>query len=121
MSDVKKKDYQLRSVKIMKQKMAVTAGYFYHTARLSKGGYKTVKHQQTVYVHPNSSLFEEQPRWLIYHELVFTTKEFMRQVIEIDSGWLLEVAPHYYKSKELEDSSSKKMPRKQGKTREELG
>uniref|UniRef100_A0A8D3D4V4 Pre-mRNA-splicing factor ATP-dependent RNA helicase DHX16 n=1 Tax=Scophthalmus maximus TaxID=52904 RepID=A0A8D3D4V4_SCOMX len=100
---------------------AVTAGYFYHTARLSKGGYKTVKHQQTVYTHPNSSLFEEQPRWLIYHELVFTTKEFMRQVIEIDSGWLLEVAPHYYKSKELEDSSSKKMPRKQGKTKEELG
>uniref|UniRef100_A0A8P4KTJ8 RNA helicase n=1 Tax=Dicentrarchus labrax TaxID=13489 RepID=A0A8P4KTJ8_DICLA len=93
---------------------AVTAGYFYHTARLSKGGYKTVKHQQTVYVHPNSSLFEEQPRWLIYHELVFTTKEFMRQVIEIESGWLLEVAPHYYKSKELEDSSSKKMPRDQG-------
>nr|XP_046255997.1 pre-mRNA-splicing factor ATP-dependent RNA helicase DHX16 [Scatophagus argus] len=100
---------------------AVTAGYFYHTARLSKGGYKTVKHQQTVYVHPNSSLFEEQPRWLIYHELVFTTKEFMRQVIEIESGWLLEVAPHYYKSKELEDSSSKKMPRKQGKTKDELG
>uniref|UniRef100_A0A8C6WMZ0 RNA helicase n=1 Tax=Neogobius melanostomus TaxID=47308 RepID=A0A8C6WMZ0_9GOBI len=100
---------------------AITAGYFYHTARLSKGGYKTVKHQQTVYVHPNSSLFEEQPRWLIYHELVFTTKEFMRQVIEIDSGWLLEVAPHYYKSKELEDSSSKKMPRKQGKTKDELG
>ncbi|KAM3872744.1 pre-mRNA-splicing factor ATP-dependent RNA helicase DHX16 isoform 3-T3 [Diretmus argenteus] len=100
---------------------AVTAGYFYHTARLSKGGYKTVKHQQTVYVHPNSCLFEEQPRWLIYHELVFTTKEFMRQVIEIESGWLLEVAPHYYKNKELEDSSSKKMPRKQGKTKEELG
>uniref|UniRef100_A0A8C2GRB4 RNA helicase n=1 Tax=Cyprinus carpio TaxID=7962 RepID=A0A8C2GRB4_CYPCA len=84
-------------------------------------GFKTVKHQQTVYVHPNSSLFEEQPRWMIYHELVFTTKEFMRQVIEIESGWLLEVAPHYYKNKELEDSSSKKMPRKQGKAREELG
>lgn len=43
------------------------------------------------------------------------------QVIEIESGWLLEVAPHYYKNKELEDSSSKKMPRKQGKAREELG
>ncbi|XP_066579606.1 pre-mRNA-splicing factor ATP-dependent RNA helicase DHX16 [Amia ocellicauda] len=100
---------------------AVTAGYFYHTSRLSKSGYRTVKHQQTVYIHPNSALFEEQPRWIIYHELVFTTKEFMRQVIEIDSTWLLEVAPHYYKAKELEDSSSKKMPRIQGKTREELG
>ena len=31
-------------------------------------------------IHPNSSLFQEQPRWVIYHELVFTTKEFMRQV-----------------------------------------
>lgn len=35
---------------------------------------------QTVMIHPNSSLFQEQPRWVIYHELVFTTKEFMRQV-----------------------------------------
>lgn len=43
------------------------------------------------------------------------------QVIEIESSWLLEVAPHYYKSKELEDNSSKKMPRKQGKAKEELG
>ncbi|XP_077577302.1 pre-mRNA-splicing factor ATP-dependent RNA helicase DHX16 [Stigmatopora nigra] len=100
---------------------AVTAGYFYHTARLSKGGYRTVKHQQTVYTHPSSSLFEEQPRWLIYHELVMTTKEFMRQVVEIESGWLLEVAPHYYKSKEVEDSNTKKMPRKLGKAKEELG
>jgi pre-mRNA-splicing factor ATP-dependent RNA helicase DHX16 len=60
---------------------AITAGFFYHGARLSKGGqYKTVKQQHTVQVHPNSSLFEEQPRWMIYYELVFTTKEFMRQV-----------------------------------------
>uniref|UniRef100_A0A8D0HBU4 Activating signal cointegrator 1 complex subunit 3 n=1 Tax=Sphenodon punctatus TaxID=8508 RepID=A0A8D0HBU4_SPHPU len=100
---------------------AITAGFFYHTARLTRSGYKTVKHQQTLFVHPNSCLFEEQPRWLIYHELVFTTKEFMRQVIEIDSTWLLEVAPHYYKSKELEDASAKKLPKKVGKTREELG
>ncbi|CAC5424154.1 DHX16 [Mytilus coruscus] len=100
---------------------AITAGFFYHTARLSKGGnYRTVKHQQTVMVHPNSSLFEDRPRWLIYHELVFTTKEFMRQVIEIENSWLLEVAPHYYKSKELEDGSGKKMPKNTGKTREDV-
>ncbi|KAL8213278.1 UNVERIFIED_CONTAM: putative pre-mRNA-splicing factor ATP-dependent RNA helicase dhx16 [Gekko kuhli] len=100
---------------------AITAGFFYHMARLTHSGYKTVKHQQTVFIHPNSSLFEEQPRWLIYHELVFTSKEFMRQVIEIDSTWLLEVTPHYYKAKELEDASTKKLPKKVGKTREELG
>nr|XP_034963144.1 pre-mRNA-splicing factor ATP-dependent RNA helicase DHX16 isoform X2 [Zootoca vivipara] len=45
----------------------------------------------------------------------------VRKVIEIDSTWLLEVAPHYYKAKELEDASNKKLPKKVGKTREELG
>ncbi|XP_030921703.1 pre-mRNA-splicing factor ATP-dependent RNA helicase DHX16 [Geospiza fortis] len=62
-----------------------------------------------------------QPRWVLYHELVCTSKEFMRQVIEIDSSWLLEVAPHYYQAKELEDGSGRKMPKKAGKSREELG
>lgn len=101
---------------------AVTAGYFYNTARISKGGgYKTVKHNQTVLIHPNSSMFEELPRWLIYHELVFTTKEYMRQVIQIENSWLLEVAPHYYKAKDLEDTTSRKMPKTKGKSRAELG
>uniref|UniRef100_A0A5G2R7Y3 Pre-mRNA-splicing factor ATP-dependent RNA helicase DHX16 n=2 Tax=Sus scrofa TaxID=9823 RepID=A0A5G2R7Y3_PIG len=45
----------------------------------------------------------------------------VRKVLEIESSWLLEVAPHYYKAKELEDPHAKKMPKKTGKTREELG
>jgi pre-mRNA-splicing factor ATP-dependent RNA helicase DHX16 len=100
---------------------AITAGYFYHTAKLSENGqYKTVKHHQQVMIHPNSALFEDLCRWLIYHELVFTTKEYMRQVVEIESSWLLEVAPHYYKAKDLEDSKMKKMPKQRGKARDEL-
>lgn len=96
---------------------ALTAGYFYHIAKLSKSGnYKTIKNNQGVQIHPNSALFEDLPRWVLYHELVFTSKEFMRQVIEIDSKWLLEVAPHYYKPKELEDSTNKKMPKTVGKS-----
>lgn len=96
---------------------AITAGYFYHTARLGKGGaYKTVKQQQAVSVHPTSSLFEQIPnRWLVYHELVFTTKEYMRQVSVIENKWLVEVAPHYYKQAEIEDTTNKKMPKARGK------
>ncbi|UYV81413.1 DHX16 [Cordylochernes scorpioides] len=111
---------------------AITAGYFYNTARMGKGGtYKTVKQQQTVAIHPSSSLVEDPPRWVIYHELVFTKKEYMRQplspvthvwgqVVEIQNAWLLEVAPHFYKAKEIEDSTSKKMPRTLGKTKAQL-
>ncbi|XP_043238204.1 pre-mRNA-splicing factor ATP-dependent RNA helicase DHX16-like [Amphibalanus amphitrite] len=100
---------------------AITAGFFYHTARLTKaGGYQTVKQSQTVHIHPNSCLFEDLPRWVIYFELVFTTKEFMRQIVEIESVWLREVAPHYYKGKELDDSTNKKMPKGRGKSKVEL-
>ena len=42
---------------------------------------------------------------LIYNILILYL-----QVIEIENAWLLEVAPHYYKAKELEDASSRKMP-----------
>ncbi len=67
---------------------SITAGFFYNTAKLSKTGqYKTVKHQQSVLIHPNSSLFEGTPRWLLYHELVFTTKEYMREVrLSVENG-----------------------------------
>ena len=62
-------------------KKCVTAGFFYHTAKLQKtGSYKTVKNPQTVHIHPSSGLAKELPRWLVYFELVFTTKEYMRQV-----------------------------------------
>jgi pre-mRNA-splicing factor ATP-dependent RNA helicase DHX16 len=100
---------------------AICAGYFYHTSKLSKtGSYKTTKHQQTVHIHPNSCLFETLPKWVIYHELVFTSKEFMRQIIEIENSWLLEVAPHYYTAKQLEDNSNRKMPKATGKSTGEL-
>lgn len=95
---------------------AVTAGFFYHTARLQKNGsYKTVKNPQTVHIHPSSGLSEVMPRWVVYHELVLTTKEYMRQVSEIRPEWLVELAPHYYSKREVEDLGAKKMPKGKGK------
>ena len=102
---------------------AITSGYFYHTAKLSKGGnYRTIKGNNTVLIHPNSTLFDEMPRCVLYHELVLTTKEYMRQVIEINPLWLLEVAPHYYKPKDIDESGTlgKKMPKQVGKSLADL-
>lgn len=93
---------------------AVTAGFFYNVAKLGKGGeYQTVKHRKTIYIHPSSVLAkEENPApWLVYFELAFTTKEFMRQVAPIQPGWLIELAPHYYQEQDVEDAKSKKMPK----------
>ncbi|KAK9669170.1 hypothetical protein RND81_13G113200 [Saponaria officinalis] len=98
-------------------KKTITAGFFPHSARLQKNGaYRTVKHPQTVHLHPGSGLaqLEPLPRWVVYHELVLTTKEYMRQVTELKPEWLVEIAPHYYQMKDVEDPSAKKMPRGKG-------
>ncbi|CAF4599828.1 unnamed protein product [Rotaria sp. Silwood1] len=101
---------------------SICSGFFYHTAKFSKNGmYKTVRHQQSVLIHPNSCLFDQIPRYVIYFELVLTTKEYMRQVIEIENEWLRETAPHFYKTKKLDDDSKvKKMPKVLGKIKAEL-
>jgi pre-mRNA-splicing factor ATP-dependent RNA helicase DHX16 len=96
---------------------ALTAGYFYNIAKLSKNGdFKTIKHQHTVYIHPSSVLSREEdpPRWLLYHELAFTSKEYMRMVTPIKGEWLIEIAPHYYQPTDIEDSTTKKMPKNTG-------
>ncbi|XP_078181009.1 pre-mRNA-splicing factor ATP-dependent RNA helicase DEAH1-like [Carex rostrata] len=98
-------------------KKSITSGFFHHAAKLQKNGsYRTLKNPQTVYIHPSSGLAQVHPRWVVYHELVLTTKEYMRQVIELKPDWLVEIAPHYYQLKDVDDPTTKKMPRGQGKS-----
>ncbi|GLT72453.1 hypothetical protein SLA2020_443870 [Shorea laevis] len=97
-------------------KKAITSGFFPHSARLQKNGsYRTVKHPQTVHIHPSSGLAQVLPRWVVYHELVLTTKEYMRQATELKPEWLVEIAPHYYQLKDVEDSVTKKKPIGEGR------
>ena len=101
----------------VKIRKAITSGFFYNVAKLEKNGsYMTLKHRQQVHMHPSSCLSQEMPRWVLYFELVLTKKEYMRQVIEIDPGWLVEVAPHYYSKQETVDQTKVKMPKKVGKS-----
>jgi len=96
-------------------KKSIASGYFYQTARLQKdGAYKTIKNPQTVHLHPSSSLREVLPRWVVYHELVLTTKEYMRIVSEIQPSWLVEIAPHFYSKKDIIEEN-RKLPKKTGK------
>lgn len=97
---------------------AIASGFFYNSAKMQKSGdYRTVKNPQTVHIHPQSVLYQlEVPaRWLVFHELVLTSKEYMRNVIEIEPQWLIEIAPHYYKQKDVEDERTKKMPKMNAK------
>ncbi|KAM3357179.1 hypothetical protein P3S68_023893 [Capsicum galapagoense] len=86
---------------------AFTAGFFANAARLEpfshNGMYKTVRTSQEVYIHPSSVLFRVNPKFIVYHSLVSTDRQYMRNVITIDPSWLTEAAPHFYQ-KQLHSS-----------------
>lgn len=93
---------------------AITSGFFPNIARLSKMGdsFRTLKKNQAVFIHPSSVLYsiKPPPKLVLYHELVLTSKEFMRNCMLIDEKWLTELAPHYYSNKDLDLLGNKKIP-----------
>jgi pre-mRNA-splicing factor ATP-dependent RNA helicase DHX16 len=85
---------------------ALLAGYFAHTAVLSRDGmnYRSLKSNLTVRIHPSSVLAVDgmKPKVVMFHEVVQTSADWMRQVAPIESSWLSEVAPHFWKSGDVE-------------------
>eukprot|EP00514_Thraustochytrium_sp_LLF1b_P006215 CAMPEP_0184509746 /NCGR_PEP_ID=MMETSP0198_2-20121128/1446_1 /TAXON_ID=1112570 /ORGANISM="Thraustochytrium sp., Strain LLF1b" /LENGTH=1121 /DNA_ID=CAMNT_0026899593 /DNA_START=21 /DNA_END=3386 /DNA_ORIENTATION=+ len=78
--------------------MAIASGFFTHVAkRDAQEGYRTLVEGTPVYIHPGSSMFQRKPEYVIYHELVMTTKEYMRNVMTVKQQWLLEVAPNFFR------------------------
>lgn len=86
---------------------AITAGFFPHVARLRRDGqgYTTEKSNVSAYIHPSSTLMAQNPppKFILYHELVLTSKEYMRSCMPIKSEWLHEVAPHFHKKEDFQE------------------
>uniref|UniRef100_A0A7S3D2M8 RNA helicase n=1 Tax=Palpitomonas bilix TaxID=652834 RepID=A0A7S3D2M8_9EUKA len=92
---LKSTDFNSRDYSINIRK-SLLAGFFMHVAHLERTGhYLTVKDNQVVSLHPSVAL-SQKPEWVLYHEFVLTTKNFIRTCSEIRGEWLLEMAPHYY-------------------------
>lgn len=106
---------------------SILAGYFTQVAHLQKSGnYMVVRDNQVVAIHP-ASLYTAKPTFAIYHELVLTTKNFIRTVCGVKPEWLLIEAANYFNPalvknietrKELEKAEANliKDMAKQGKT-----
>jgi len=78
---------------------AITAGFFVHAAKKDpQEGFRTLVDQNPVFIHPSSSLFNKNPEMVIYHELVLTTKEYMRNILVIEPKWLIELAPKFFRA-----------------------
>ncbi|KAF9732883.1 hypothetical protein PMIN06_007488 [Paraphaeosphaeria minitans] len=109
-------------------KKAFVSGYFANSARMARDGqsYRPVKgaNSTTVWIHPSSWVHEptERPKWLIYSELVLTSKEFMRSVLPIEPEMLTELAPFYFKEGDIEKlGMDKKVGKGKGKVGVDVG
>ncbi|KAI5860339.1 P-loop containing nucleoside triphosphate hydrolase protein [Durotheca rogersii] len=76
---------------------ALLSGLFMKVAKRENGKvYRTLKdNNQPVMLHP-STVLETEYEWVLYHEFVLTTRQYIRTVTGIRPEWLLELAPLYY-------------------------
>jgi ATP-dependent RNA helicase DDX35 len=58
------------------------------------GTYRSAREGAILNVHPSSVMFTRQPStgWVIFHEVVETTKSFMRDLTVVEEEWLVELA-----------------------------
>jgi len=80
---------------------AIASAFFLQAAvRQEDGSYKTLLGNKIVSVHPSSVLFTKKPACVIYNQLVYTKRKYMRDVMLIPLRWLHELAPHFWQLKE---------------------
>ena len=51
---------------------------------------------QAVAIHPSSVLCGKKAECIVFNELVRTTKQYARDALVVEAGWLLELAPAYF-------------------------
>jgi pre-mRNA-splicing factor ATP-dependent RNA helicase DHX15/PRP43 len=87
---------------------AITAGFFMQIAHMdSSGHYLTCKDNQVVGLHPSTCL-AHKPEWVLYHEFVLTSKNYIRTVIDVRGEWLVEIAPHYFDIRNFPNGAAKR-------------
>ncbi|KAG9332603.1 hypothetical protein JZ751_014701 [Albula glossodonta] len=88
----------------------IVSGFFANAARMHhSGSYRTLRDDRELHIHPNSVLFgEKPPKWVVFNEVVQTAKYYMRDVTAVESSWLVELAPHFYKQAKHGSLASKR-------------
>ncbi|DAZ95322.1 TPA: hypothetical protein N0F65_002429 [Lagenidium giganteum] len=87
----------------------VVSGYFANAAKLHGSGiYKTVRDGRVVQIHPSSVYYHmgKMPDWIIFHQSVLTSEEYIRDVSKVNPRWLIEQAPDFYRAKDVSSALS---------------
>lgn len=86
---------------------AICSGYFVNAARIkSIGEYFNLRTGLPCKLHPSSSLFSLGyiPDYVVYHEVILTSKEYLHCVTTVDPHWLAELGPMFFQLKETDQN-----------------
>lgn len=75
------------------------AAYMHNMAKLKGiGEYVNLRTGTPCHLHPTSALFGlgYTPDYVLYHELILTSKEYMRTVTAVEPQWLAELGPKFF-------------------------
>src|SRR3569833_2136045 len=89
----------------------ICSGYYHQAAKVKGiGEYIYLRTSVTVQLHPTSALYGLGflPDYVIYHELILTSKEYMSTVTSVDPHWLAELGGVFYSVKEKGYSAREK-------------
>jgi pre-mRNA-splicing factor ATP-dependent RNA helicase DHX38/PRP16 len=82
---------------------AICSAYFYNSARIKGiGEYVNMLTGIPANLHPSSALYGlgYTPDYVVYHELIMTTKEYMSCTTAVEGEWLAEMGPMFFTIKE---------------------
>lgn len=85
---------------------AVAAAYYYQAARRKGiGEYINIRSGVVCGLHPTSSIYGTglSPDYVVYHELIYTKKEYMSCVTAVEPQWLAESGPLLYVLRQVGD------------------
>lgn len=77
----------------------ICKSYFHQAAMLKNlKEYQNLRTGMPCHLHPTSALFNagSLPKYIIYHELVMTTKEYMHCATAVQAEWLADLGPMFY-------------------------
>lgn len=89
----------------------ICSGYYHQAAKVKGiGEYINLRTSVTVQLHPTSALYGlgYLPDYVVYHELILTSKEYMSTVTAVDPHWLAELGGVFYSVKEKGYSAREK-------------
>lgn len=84
-------------------RQCICSGYYHQAAkRKGLGEYINLRTSVAVQLHPTSALYNsgDPPDYVVYHELILTSKEYMSVVTAVDAHWLADLGGVFYSVKE---------------------